>query len=319
MFRWIGRSSALCVLLHCVSTPLLSQVTDTLDVRLAYNGRIINSSILARDVQIDTVAVTVVLGNTINAILRENNVIPDATSFALIAKLNPQLASLHRIETGQQLNIVRPKGLQAGYDIAFRLPATIRTQFATESMNIASNLPEWRANLAAGEHKVDVLGAASRLAETLEQLSTRLENVPPDLVATLAGRLGTFQSEMTALVQSGQPSDVEFLARVRRFENDIQLYDNCAKKYFVGCTVQFSVITKQGSLVHPNLTVWYTGEFTNDPQRLGISSPATGPITEADYYFWATNSSNHVVTAKVLKPVRRCHTVTDCILTLLVQ
>jgi hypothetical protein len=203
----------------------------------------------------------------------------------MVAELNPQLTSIHRIEVGQQLKIIRGQGLPTGFDIAVRLSPTIRTQFSTQLTSIASNLPQWQTNLAAGEYKVDLLALSSRISENLEQLSTRLDHVPPELVAMLAGRLETFQNEMTALVQSGQRTDVEFLNRVARFENDLQLYDNCAKKHFAGCTVHFSVVTLQGASVHPNLTVWYTGEFANDPQRLGISSPATGPVTEADYYF----------------------------------
>jgi hypothetical protein len=294
--------------------------TSDLEVRVATRqGRVIESEILSRNVRLDTTTVVIRPGQTIRSVLLEHSVQPHPTAIAWVATLNPHIASFSRLRAGTQLRVLTATGLPQNFTVAIAPSTAVSATFTARANATAIELASWQLSFPNGEVKSRVLGAAGQITTLLQGLSTKLNEMPPELVAELTERISRFRSAMADQIASGTRANQEFLERVERFESDLENYEKCIQDKWGGCTVNFSVETIEAGTVKKYLQVWYQGEFVNEPKRLGVSSPATGPVVEGDYYFWATNTSGQVLSMLTPKKVRRCSVPTDCTMTLLLK
>lgn len=164
---------------------------------------------------LETLAVTVRAGETIDKLLRQMGIHPDGEALSVVYSLNPGLESLSPLAAGTRITLPAAKG-RGTSDAAelLRLSVAAPTKKALLTANQAlgpvvekvSSLPA--ARFAGPENKEEVVGALDEIRGYLDELNRRIEDgsraFSPEMLRQSLAEARLVQSLLDGFVKSGK-------------------------------------------------------------------------------------------------------------------
>lgn len=282
-----------------------------------------------------TSATVLTNGQTINKLLRNNNIWPDVEAFGIVYALNPEIKNLQKLEV-DQLNIPKIKGgedLQKLLDrrdavVFLTVDKQVKIQFSEEVKALSAtierikNLPD--QDFVDTNTKTNILNSLTIVFNALKGINTRIIQrvgrfIPTEVIKQLSVQAHLLNTDLIpAILPQVKIGKLE-LEEVTEVREDIEIKRRAFSEAAGGGEVpsrypDVSVVvrTLRDGKEIPGLRISYVAKaLKNKPQEVlsfgELSSPASGLLPEGNYCFWATNDT----TGAVVSNNPHCHPVLD--------